>query len=231
LISGTLKRIEKFIPELGRHFLCTSNPVLDENGNIKRIIVIIEQLSDVTEKKKIDEMLHQARKMESIDSLAGGIAHDFNNLLFPIVGLSEMMLADFPPDSPEHNNLHEIFLAGKRGRELVLQILSFSRQSEQKLIPIHIQRVLKEVFKLCRATIPTDIPISRDIQTDCGPVMADPTCFDLIITDMNMPYLSGMQFAEKLVAVKPEIPISSSAPDSVKESTEKKLKPWESGGS
>ncbi|MCA1792810.1 MAG: PAS domain S-box protein [Desulfobacteraceae bacterium] len=137
--------------------------------------LILTIFADITGQKKMEHQLSQAQKMESIGSLAGGIAHDFNNLLFPIVGLSEMMLADFPPDSPEHHNLHEIFLAGKRGRELVQQILSFSRQSEKQLIPVHIQKVLKEVFNLCRATIPTDIQISRDIQTDCGPVMADPT--------------------------------------------------------
>jgi PAS domain S-box-containing protein len=136
---------------------------------------ITERKRAEAEREKLQEQLNQAQKMESIGSLAGGIAHDFNNLLFPIVGLSEMMLDDFPPDSMEHQNLHEIFQAGKRGRDLVQQILSFSRQSEHQPIPVHIQRILKEVLKLCRATIPADIPITQDIKTDCGPVLADPT--------------------------------------------------------
>jgi PAS domain S-box-containing protein len=172
IISRRMETLENFIPELDRHFLCTSNPVLDENGNIK---LIIEQLTDITEKKKMDAMLQQAQKLESIGSLAGGIAHDFNNLLFPIVGLSEIMLNDFPPGSPKHHDIQQIYKAGNRGRELVQQILSFSRQSERHLIPVHIQKILKEVYKLCRATIPADIPITRDIQTDCRPVLADPT--------------------------------------------------------
>jgi PAS domain S-box-containing protein len=143
---------------------------------------LIALTKDVTEFKKAEEekarlerQLQQAQKMESIGSLAGGIAHDFNNLLFPIVGLSEMMLNDFPPDSMERHNIQEIFHAGKRGKELVQQILSFSRQSEHQLIPVHIQKILKEVLKLCRSTIPADITITRNIQTKCGPVMADPT--------------------------------------------------------
>jgi PAS domain S-box-containing protein len=145
---------------------------------------LLEKNAQAKEHKRMQARIEQAQKMEAVGNLAGGIAHDFNNLLFPIVGLAEMMLADFPLDSPEHQNLHEIFLAGKRGRELVQQILSFSRQSEQQLIPIHIQKVLKEVFKLCRATIPTDIPIRRDIQTDCGPVMADPTQIHQIVMNL-----------------------------------------------
>ena len=127
------------------------------------------------DRQTLQATMSQAQKMESIGSLAGGIAHDFNNILFPIVGLSEMMLEDFSEDTLEYKNLHQIFKAGKRGSELVQQILSFSRQSQQQLIPTHIQKVLKEVFKLCRATIPADIPITRDIQNDCRPVMADPT--------------------------------------------------------
>ncbi|MBN1615492.1 MAG: PAS domain S-box protein [Deltaproteobacteria bacterium] len=127
------------------------------------------------EKDKIQARLQQAQKMEAIGALAGGIAHDFNNLLFPIVGMSEMLLEDIPPDSPEHENVQEILTAGKRGSALVKQILAFSRQSEGKKIPVRIQQVLKEVIKMVRATIPANIGISHHIDRDCGLVMADPT--------------------------------------------------------
>ncbi len=170
--SRKLETIEKYIPELKRYFLCTSNPVLDEAGDIK---LIIEQLTDLTEKKKMDEKLQQAQKMESIGSLAGGIAHDFNNILFPIVGLSELLMEDLPPDSTEYQNVQEIFAAGKRGSDLVKQILAFSRQSGDQVIPVKIQKVLKEALKLCRSTIPSDIDITTDIRDDCGFVTANPT--------------------------------------------------------
>jgi PAS domain S-box-containing protein len=154
-------------------------PVFDDDGEIKFITVVsantTQRKQDELERNRLEARLKQAQKMESIGSLAGGIAHDFNNILFPIVGLSEMMLDDFPPGSIEHQNLHEIFQAGKRGRELVQQILSFSRQSDHQPIPVHIQKILNEVLKLCRATIPADITITQDIMTGCGPVMADPT--------------------------------------------------------
>ncbi len=136
---------------------------------------LLEKKAHEKEHKRMQARIEQAQKMEAVGNLAGGIAHDFNNILFPIVGLSEMMLDDFLPGSIEQQNLNEIFQAGKRGRKLVQQILSFSRQSEHQPIPVHIQKILKEVLKLCRATIPADIPIIQDIKPDCGPVMADPT--------------------------------------------------------
>lgn len=127
------------------------------------------------EREKLQAQLNQVQKMESIGNLAGGIAHDFNNILFPIVGMSEMLLEDLPTGSPEWENVQEILKAGMRGSDLVKQILAFSRQSEHKIIPTRIQNVFKEVIKLSRAIIPTNIEIYQDIQQDCGMVMADPS--------------------------------------------------------
>jgi len=128
-----------------------------------------------TEKKSLEKQLQQAQKMESIGNLAGGIAHDFNNLLYPIIGFAEMLKEDFPLGSPEHDSAQEIFNAGQRGGELVKQILAFSRQTDHKLQPVRIQKILEEILKLTRSSIPADIEIHQDIQQNCGSVMADPT--------------------------------------------------------
>ncbi len=130
---------------------------------------------DISERKHTEEHLLQTQKMESIGSLAGGIAHDFNNILFPIIGLSEILLEDLPSDSLEYGNVQEILRAGKRGKDLIKQILSFSRQTEHKMIPVRVQKVLKEALKLSRSSIPSDIAIASNIQIDCGLVLADPT--------------------------------------------------------
>ena len=144
----------------------------NDSGKRKGWVSIIR---DLTERKELEASLRQAQKMESIGTLAGGIAHDFNNLLTPIIGMSELLLSDLPNDSLERQNAEEILKAGKRGRDLVKQILTFSRQSEHKLIPTHIQLVIKEMLKLIRSTIPSYVEIHQNIQPDCGMVMADPT--------------------------------------------------------
>ena len=146
-----------------------------KEAHIASIRDISSRIEGEQEREELQNQLNQLQKMESIGNLAGGIAHDFNNLLFPIIGMSELLLEDLPGGSPEHEYVLEILKAGKRAGDLVKQILAFSRQSEHKKIPVQVQLVVKEVLKLSRSAIPSDVEISEDIQTDCGLVMADPT--------------------------------------------------------
>ena len=141
-------------------------------------------MRDITEREQAELRIQQAQRMESIGNLAGGIAHDFNNILFPIVGMSELLLDDLQPESQEYASVQEIFKAAIRGSELVKQILSFSRQTEHKLIPLRIQQVINEAVSLSRATIPSFIEIDQDIQPDCGFVMADPTQIHQVIMNI-----------------------------------------------
>ena len=159
--------------ELGanRLFIISHAPIFHSNGTVSKLSLY----RDITEFKKLENQIQQAQKMESIGNLAGGIAHDFNNILFPIIGMAELLLDDLPQDSPERENAEEIFKAGKRGSDLVKQILAFSRQSKHRMIPTRVQNILKEVLKLSRSAIPSNIEISRDIQPDCGLILADPT--------------------------------------------------------
>jgi C4-dicarboxylate-specific signal transduction histidine kinase/CheY-like chemotaxis protein len=147
-------------------------PILNQKGNLECVVL---QHYDITERKQLDESIRQTQKMESIGSLAGGIAHDFNNLLFPIICMSEILLEDLPQDSLEHGNAQVILNAGIRAGDLVKQILAFSRQSEHILQPVRIQNILKEVLKLSRSTIPSNIKIKENIDTNCGLIMADAT--------------------------------------------------------
>ncbi len=154
------------------NFRIVSSPILNERGEV---VAAIEMVEDITEQLEIETRLRQVQKMESIGNLAGGIAHDFNNLLSPIIGMAEFLLEDLPQGSVERDYAEEIYKAGRRGRDLVKQILAFSRQSEHKLIPTRIQNILKEVLNLSRASIPSNIEIDHNIQEDCGMIMADPS--------------------------------------------------------
>ena len=126
------------------------------------------------EKKELQTQLQQAQKMQAIGTMAGGIAHDFNNILFPIVGYTEMAMADLPEDSLTRSNLEEVLKAADRAKGLVRQILTFSRQSEQERKPLKIQPIVKEALTLLRASLPTTIEIRQKIDKACGAILADP---------------------------------------------------------
>ena len=146
--------------------------------------LILTIFFDITGQREIEERLLIAQKNESIGGLAGGIAHDFNNILFPIVGLSEILVEDLPPGSPEQDSALEIFNAAMRGREVVKQILTFSRQSEPEKLLVRLQRTIQEAIKLGRSTIPTYIEIESEIDPDCGTVLANPTQIHQVVINL-----------------------------------------------
>jgi PAS domain S-box-containing protein len=154
-------------------------PIFNENGEPLFLLSISEDITErklaLEERMILETKLHQAQKLESIGTLAGGIAHDFNNILSAVMGYTELAMIDI--DNPEslRKDLNEILQGANRAKELVKQILTFSRKSDQNLKPIRIQFVINEVLKLLRSSIPTTIEIRQNINPDCETVLADPT--------------------------------------------------------
>ena len=118
-------------------------------------------MEDITERKKLENELQQAQKMEAIGTLSGGIAHDFNNILGIILGNTELAMDDIPDWNPARRNLEEVRKACLRAKDLIQQILSFSRKTESEKKPIKIVPIVEESLRLLRASIPTSIEIRQ----------------------------------------------------------------------
>ncbi len=134
-------------------------------------------------KQELEFQLLQTQKMEAIGTLAGGIAHDFNNILSAIIGFTEMSLLDVPPETELQQNLQKVLQAGGRARDLVKQILTFSRQSQMDPKPIQLQPIVKEALKLLRASLPTTVKMDA-LVTSTDTVMADPTQIHQLIMNL-----------------------------------------------
>ncbi|MEW6519126.1 MAG: transporter substrate-binding domain-containing protein [Thermodesulfobacteriota bacterium] len=145
---------------------------------------IIHKKEIKAEKAELANLLRQSQKMEAIGTLAGGIAHDFNNILTPILGYADMVRDELPLDTPQAENLNHVIRAAKRAKELVQQILAFSRQTEEERKPVQIHLVVKEALKLLRASIPSTIQIHKDIDPNCGLVLADASQIHQIVMNL-----------------------------------------------
>ncbi|MDR3554922.1 MAG: PAS domain S-box protein [Syntrophobacteraceae bacterium] len=161
----------------------------DEAGQPKEINGVIWDITEIKwaeeEREKLEVRLRQAQKLEAIGTLAGGIAHDFNNILAAIMGYTEMALADIPVNASTHQDLEQVLTASLRARDLVQHILAFSRQGETNARqPIAVAPVIKEAFKLLRASLPTTIAIRQDISRESGTVMGDPTQLHQVVMNL-----------------------------------------------
>jgi PAS domain S-box-containing protein len=139
---------------------------------------------EVDERKKTEEQLVRVQKLEALGTLAGGIAHDFNNILAGLIGFTEMVLEDIAPDTPEYRRLELVLKGANRGRDLVKQILTFSRKSEQDKKPLALNQVVEEGLKLLRPTLPTTIEITSKSLTNDDQIFADPVQMHQILMNL-----------------------------------------------
>lgn len=148
-------------------------------------------LQDITEGKQAEELrplieaqLLHAQRMDAIGNLAGGIAHDFNNILGVMLGYTEMALMNLEAESPLERKLQQVLKAGKRGKDLVSRILSFSRPSAQERRGVRLGSLIKESLSMLRATLPATIELKLNLKEDRDTVLADPTQIHQVIINL-----------------------------------------------
>ncbi len=202
MFVGLLPDIKNVIPDKSLTLLSI---ILLNTANALESLEFYRLLRDqnTTLEKKVEErtqalaqserQLQQVMKLQAIGTLAGGIAHDFNNILFPIVGYTELTMDDIPEDSQARQNLEEILKATNRAKELVQQILTFSRQGGQERKPLQVQFLIKEALKLLRATIPSTIEIECNVGEECGHIMGDPTQIHQVVMNLCTNAYHAMQ--------------------------------------
>jgi two-component system cell cycle sensor histidine kinase/response regulator CckA len=138
---------------------------------------------DITGRKLMESRIRQSQKIEAIGTLAGGIAHDFNNILAAIIGYTEMTIGRLK-QTELHRYLEQVLKASDRAKNLVTQIMTFSRRADKEIKPLDITSLLNEALKLLRATLPSTIEIRIEIDMEVGNVLADPTQLHQVIMNL-----------------------------------------------
>jgi len=185
-------------------FLMSTSPIFVENGKISGVVLVGK---NITEQKQLESQLLQSQKMEAIGVMAGGIAHDFNNILTAILGYAQVALRMSEPDSGIHKAVEGIYTAGLRARDVVKQIMAFSRKTPMDKEPMPLQPIIKEAMNLLRATIPSTITIHQDIDPNCGQILANPVQIHQVLMNLctNASHAMAKNGGELFVSLRPTV--------------------------
>ncbi|HEX3645330.1 MAG TPA: response regulator [Vicinamibacterales bacterium] len=145
---------------------------------------IVVNVRDITERRRLEEQLRQAQKMEAVGELAGGVAHDFNNLLTGILGYCHLMLEEIPAEHPLRPDLQEIQSAGERAASLTRQLLAFSRRQMLQPQVVDINVLISQLEKLLRRLISADVELVTSLAPDLQPVTVDPASVEQILVNL-----------------------------------------------
>ena len=161
--SGHLRGVR---PNGGPYTLdLTLTPVTNPTGKLMCYLAVGR---DITQELMMQDQLQQSQKMEAIGTLAGGIAHDFNNILSAVFGYTELALQDLRDPEQLEEYLNQILNSAKRARDLVNQILTFSRKTEMGRDPIILKYIVKDTVKLLRASLPSTIEIRESLKSSAA---------------------------------------------------------------
>jgi CheY-like chemotaxis protein len=194
---------------------------------IEELVNLRNQLAEVEKLKILEKQFFEARKMEAAGRLTGGIAHDLNNILGAIVGYSELAALD-KDEAIRRNHIDEVLKASERAMSLVGQILAFSHRTEEEKKPIDMRIIVKEASNLHGREhilfVDDDKGLAKlgrhileglgyHVTTRTNSIEAiktfqdSPDAFDLVITDMNMPHMTGGDLVQELIRARPDIPV------------------------
>jgi len=168
----------------------TITPVRGADGQIAHFVAVKQ---DITERRQIEEKLRQGQKMEAIGTLAGGIAHDFNNILGAMSGYAYLLEGDIEGNRAAQESVTEILKAVNRAKDLVQQILTFSRQRESVRLVIRLDTVIKEAMKFLRASLPAHIQFNVQFGDEAPTVLANPTQIYQVVLNLATNALHAME--------------------------------------
>lgn len=173
----------------------TASTILNSDRKVEKLVIVNR---DITGRRRLEQQLHQAQKMEAVGRLSGGIAHDFNNLLGVIIGYGEILEEEIPKEDSKRDSVDEILRAGRQAAGLTRQLLAFSRQQVLEAKVLDLNAVITEVEKMLRRLIGEDIELSTNLGKDLGRVKADQGQIEQVILNMAVNARDAMPHGGRL---------------------------------